>query len=53
MRESGGYVDAVSSLERNSVSSASDAMLAQHELKAKSETEKLIKMDWWKQKEVR
>ncbi len=52
MGESSSFVDAVEEMERNSVS-ASDAILAQHELRAKAEAEKLLKLDQWKQKEVR
>jgi hypothetical protein len=52
MGESGSYLEVVSSMERNSFSAA-DAMTLQHELRAKIDTDKLAKLDEWKQKEVR
>ncbi len=51
MGESGSFLEAVSSMERNSISAA-DAMTVQHELRAKIDIDKLAKLDEWKQKEV-
>jgi hypothetical protein len=51
MGESGSMADAISSMERTSMS-ASDAMIEQQQIRAKSESEKLMKMDEWKQREV-
>ncbi len=51
MGESGSMADAISGMERNTTS-ANDAMIEQQEIRAKTEFDKLMKMDEWKQKEV-
>ncbi len=51
MGESGSMADAIFGMERNTTS-ANDAMIEQQEIRAKTELEKLMKMDEWKQKEV-
>ncbi len=51
MGESGSMSDAISGAERNSAS-ASEAMIEQQEIRAKTESEKLMKMDEWKRMEV-
>ena len=51
MGESGSMSDAISGMERISAS-ASEAMIEQQEIRAKTESEKLMKMDEWKRREV-